>query len=92
MVANLRFLYALSHTVSTRQSTPFGPGRARLTNESFAGILFSDFVKTRVTRPCRTGSEKHLPSVIEEMLLAEVLALRAGDGANGNWGRRQRRR
>jgi hypothetical protein len=34
VVANLRILYGLSRTVSTRQSTPFGLGRARLTNES----------------------------------------------------------
>ena len=59
MVANLGSLYGLSHTVSARQSTPFGPARARLTNESSLGACFSHFVKTRVTRPWKTRSEKH---------------------------------
>ena len=34
VVATLCSLNGLYHPVSTRQSTPFGPGRARLTNES----------------------------------------------------------
>ena len=59
VVANLCSLYGLSHTVGTRQSRPFGPRRARLTNEGSPGILFSHVAKTRATRPYKTRSEKH---------------------------------
>jgi hypothetical protein len=36
------FFMGLSRTVGTRHSTPFGPGRARLTNESSQVTLCED--------------------------------------------------
>jgi hypothetical protein len=53
MAANLRFPYGLSHTFSTRQSTPFGPGRIRLTNEGSPASCFHTLRRRELRGPVR---------------------------------------
>jgi hypothetical protein len=86
VVANLGFPYGLSHTVGTRQSTPFGPGRCSSDERKLTGILFSHFAKTRVTSPYKARSEKHpnLPPIAEMAILQRCRCSGASHGALGD--------